>query len=181
MFHFVVEYIQNLLFYITYYFGVYSINVYLYIKDNFFHKNENIQFVASFYHLNNEIVEYKVTHNDEIHNLKFLKEDVNNFLEFSNLDELLESKNKILHCCLVDEHEDMILDCTDELRCFRFYFINKDSFLTWHLFLEHAISLQSNHNINLKSCKLMLCKNDNNLSELNFDINDENLASYIDL
>ena len=35
MFHFVVyvvEYIKNLLFYITYYFGLYSVNVYLYIK-----------------------------------------------------------------------------------------------------------------------------------------------------
>lgn len=182
MFHFITSvssYFKNLLFQLMYVLGLYSIRFYLYIKESFNNndRKENFEYIATYHHSHNEITEYEIKYKNNVHKLKFIGDDFNKFTQENNMEETMENKNKILHCCLVNKEGDLIFDCTDELRTFRYYFTNTNT-MTWKIFFDHILSIHLKP-INLHECILLLCKNDEHLSEINFILNEFNLNNYI--
>lgn len=174
------DYIQQLMFQLVYTLGLYCVRGYLYIKDMYYNKNEEMSYVATYHHSHNEITEYEVTVKNNVHKLKFLNDDFNTFLQENNIGNILDNKNKILHCCLINKEGELLLDCTEELRSFRYYLTTTNEKLTWIMFLYHITSLHSEP-IVLDNCILMLCKNDDDLSELNLDLQNYDLNSFIQI
>ena len=190
MFHFIrtiltkiVERINNFLFYIFYTISLEITRLYLQINDRFKKDNQKSEYIATYYQSYFNINEYEITYNNQNHNLKFVENDFESFINnsFKDIDNILEEKNKILHCCVVDKSGNILIDCTDDIRSFRFYFDNKkDLVITWRLFLEHIISIKSEE-ISLDDCTLLLCKNDDELSEVSLILDNTNLDSHINL
>lgn len=181
MFYFikqVIHFLQNTLFQIGYNLGLYFVNVYLWINDNLNHYSDSFKYIATYYHNHNVITEYEIIFDDHIHKLKFLNDDYNKFLSENKFEQVLNNKNKILQCYLVDTEENLIMECTEELRNFRYYLTTTNPTLTYRIFMEHIISLQSNP-INYHKYNLLLYINDSNLSEINITLDDTKLDTCI--
>ena len=84
--------------------------------------------------------------------------------------DLLEKRNYILYCGIVCDAENRYVDCTEYLRKFCFYFSNDNQDLTWKMILSH-IALIENINLKSENFKIVLYKNDNELTEIEMDIN----------
>ncbi len=181
MFHFikeVINFLQNVFFQFSYNLGLYFVNVYLWLNDNLNHHSNSFKYIATYYHVHNAISEYEIMFNDHNHKLKFLNDDYNKFLSENKFEEVLNNKNKILQCYLVDTEDNLIMECTEELRNFRYYLTNTNSSLTYRIFMDHIISLQPNP-INYHKYNVLLYINDNNLSEINITLDNTNLDSCI--
>lgn len=184
MFYFLIgfiEYFKNLLFQFMYLIGLRIVDIYLSIKDyNTKNKEDGFKYVASYYHDNKEIKEYEINFQNTVHKLKFVKNDFNKFLEKEDVVDVLEKRNKILHCCLVNKEGNLVFDCTEEIRSFRYYIENAESTLTWRLFLEHIISFKQ-QSIDFEDSILLICKNDNDLSEVSVVLDNQNLDNFIQI
>ena len=89
--------------------------------------------------------------------------------------DLVNKRNYILYCSICDNN-DFYVECTEYLRKFCFYFSNSSDDLTWEMVLTH-IAMIENINLQSENFKLVLYKNDNELTELEMDINNELLTS----
>lgn len=132
--------------------------------------------------------EYKIYHNEknyfitlinldneEIHNMKLesLRE---------NLEKKIDNKNLIVHCSLINKHDDIVLDVTNDFRKFKFYYDeHKNEICTPRVqyFFEY---LQKKYDtLDLSDLSLMIYKNDEQFTELKHNIENLYTKTFFEL
>jgi hypothetical protein len=124
----------------------------------------------------NIYIEYNIVHKDKDYNLIFVsdtnKKLYNELLEFNNnkINNILK-KNIIVYASLNDIQDNFIIDITNELRKFCFYF-DKQKHIRYFLdYLQDKLKDEKNLD-NLIDHRLKIYKNDECFSEKTYNIQD---------
>lgn len=163
--------------------------MYYFFKGKLKEKKEFLEFeyLSTYYYAKYNISEYTVDVDEQFHTIYFC--ECGNTLDFINfrentdeeeLKKLVENRNYVLYCGLVCDEDQVNLDCTEYLRRFCFYFSGKNSQLTWNMVLEH-ISLIENILLDTKKYKLVLYKNDEQLTEMEITVDESLLNSMFSI
>lgn len=131
-------------------------------------------FETTFYHTFGSIHKYTFFSDGASFSLKFFNDDFDCF----NTDpkHCYSKQCEVLYACIMSNHGIEVLDCTDDIKQFALYFDNTNPSVTWKLVLDHIFSFQPNPN-ELLGHNLLICKNDNLLTELNLPLTNEFLES----
>lgn len=169
--------------------AVVSLDVYFFIKDKLVESVKTQFEYKSTYHYDDfNVCEYTINVYNQQHDLYFLEFEYTNsdcdieiidyeydFLQFKktakedDIKFLIDKKNHVLYCGIICDEDQFYFDCTEYLRKFCFYFDQTTDKVTWKMILEH-ITLIQNINLETEKYKLVLYKNDDELTESEYII-----------
>lgn len=178
-----INYILSVITNTILYFLINCINVYLYIGKLVYNK---IKFNIYLEKIENNVYKYVVNVDNKNYIINLFEPlKINTTKE--DCKEIIENRNLITHCCLIDTLDNYLLDITEDFRKFSFYFtkdmeVNMDctTKLVGDVFeflkKDMDINYKCNKNIveklkelrALKSLKLILSINNKELSDLSF-------------
>lgn len=150
-----------------------------YILDDTTENGEIVlQSVIEMEHYN--FCEYKIRYNQHDYYITLINEKGKALHELKleklkqNLQNKIDNKNLIVHCSLVNEEDDIVLDVTEDFRKFKFYYdeeIGEEYTPYTKYFFEYLQNKYSE--LDLSNLSLMIYKNDEQFTELRHNI--ENL------
>lgn len=135
---------------------------------------------------NYNFYEYKISFNNKnyyVTLINFDKEDKHHEMKLeklrNNLETKINNKNLIVHCSLVNDQDDIILDVTEDFRKFKYYYDEHENESYMKYFFEYL--QQKYDNLDLSGLSLMIYKNDEQFTELKHNIENLYTKTFFDV
>jgi hypothetical protein len=138
---------------------------------------------------NLKVEEYEITLNSKKNNIVLVAESSRSLTEqfnelVKNINEKLQNKNKIVYCSIVNENGDIIIELTNMLRSFVYYFDKEDFKLSIFFdYVQDYLDARTDiyDGLNVYDFDLIIYLNDLTFTELGYKINYIKDKSIIDI
>lgn len=156
-----------------------SIKLYLFVKQQFVDTRNDIRYIQTRTNTNSSVDSYRVTYNEKTFQINVVNTTINKKpkrkLTMNDVRECIKHKNKIVHCSIVNDDGDIVLDATTYVREFVLYFESSTEESRLHYFISY---LEDIHGMSLSEYKLMIYLNDEFFTERTYVIQ-ERRDSYL--
>ena len=156
-----------------------TLRMYVFAKKQFTSTVNKIKHTCTTNKANFSIAHYKVVYNEKAFNINIVNmKGENRKLKMDDLRHCLRDKNKIVHCSVINDSGDVILDATKLIREFVLYFNSDTEESKVKYFMAY---LEDIHDTSLLNFKLMVYLNDEYFTERVYELMDIQDTFYRDI
>ncbi len=158
-----------------------SIKLYLFVKQQFINTKNDIRYIDTIFTPNADfsVDRYRVVYNEKTFHINVVNtKEPTRKLKMNDVRECIKHKNKIVHCSIVNDDGDIVLDATTYIREFVLYFESCTEESRLNYFISY---LEDLHGMNLSDYKLMIYLNDEFFTERTYSIQERRQAYLKDI
>ena len=129
------------------------------------------------------IHEYDIIHNNKLHEVCFISEKYNIdkvnkklVLLSENKEDVLSERYKFVHCSIINRDGECVLDITNDMRAFMFYFSDKRYICDINYVIKYLVSKNEKlSELDMKDYKILFYMNDDEFTQRIIELNNGDL------